>query len=52
MHLDVTCNTRALWGFSFFNGGSAENILLRQAHGSALWAAGPPYMFGGPCVLP
>ena len=38
MHLDVTCNTRALWGFSFFNGGSAENILLRQAHGSALWA--------------
>ena len=33
-------------------GGSAENIILRQAHGSGLWAAGPPCMFGGHCVLP
>ena len=40
MHLDVTCNTRALWEFSFFYGGSAENIILRQAHGSGLWATG------------
>ena len=33
-------------------GGSTENIILRQAHGSGLWAARPPCMFGGPCVLP
>ena len=46
------CNARALWGFSFFYGGSAENIILRQAHGSGFWVASPPCMLGGPCVLP
>ena len=45
MHLDA-CNARALWGFIFFYEGSAENIILRQAHGSGLWAAGPPACLG------
>ena len=39
MHLDVTCNAWALWEFTFFYGGSAENEYNTQT-GSRFWTLG------------